>query len=602
MSQKKYNFDQLLKDEINKPVTIINKRKNNLFQSNKIKIPLYNNPLYIKTEMNQIEGKNYSTQYDNNIIEINSHHNYPTQIDFLSNNNSQKNIYIKKNIIISPHRCNSNSDKEFNKIFLSKFSSTQRAFSNSRNNNKKGLMDYKDYKIIEECDSNSTQNIININLIKEKNNYIENNIINKIYINKNKKNKRYVKSSQSNSSINNINKINEEQVNMNLTERNSFQRRNNYIYHYFANNDSNKNKITYKRKEPNTVRNSINNKKPNNESNNVKCNYKESDIIKIQSVVRGYLLNKHLDKILRNYIIIKEANTIIKRFYKKKIFQIIKQKQSKKRYNHQNVYYCKKRNYSQNKIINKDKKDDNFHLQYKINELIKEKNELQTNYQNLKEFMNKYKQLITEKAEMLQEIEKLRQINNKLIKTQKQNLIYNKNKKTFLIQKQNNFIITNNKKMVLIKEENKSKESKNYQILNPFLTLGKDNKDNNESIRNDKNDLKICKLKYLVKNKEDKLKIILGKYFYKFYYFSIINNKNKIDNKPKINVINRRYNNAYNAFNNYENQNNNLPHISIKTLSDNSSVFNDAKGRNLSIITGLNNTEEDNKKNKFFFN
>ena len=594
MSQKQYNFDQLLKDEINKPISFIHKRKNNLFQSNKIKIPLYNNPLYIKTELNQIEGKNYSTQYDNNIIEITSHHNYPTQIDFLNNNNSQKNIYIKKNITISPHRCNSNSEREFNKIFLSKFSNTQRAFSNSRNNNKKGLMNYKDYKIIEETDSNSTQNIININLIKEKNNYIENNIINKVYINKNKKNKRHVKSSQSNSNINNINKINEEQVNMNLTERNSFQRRNNYIYHYFASNDSNKNKIiTYKRKEPNTVRKSINTKK----TNNVKCNYNynESDIIKIQSVVRGYLLNKHLDKILRNYINIKEANTIIKRFFKKKIFQIIKQKQTMKRYNHQNIYYCKKRNYSQNKLINNDKKDDNFLLQYKINELIKEKNELQTNYQNLKEFMNKYKQLITEKSEMLQEIEKLRQINTKLIKTQKQNLIYNKNKKTFRIQKQNDLMITNHKKIILIKEDNKTKEFKKYQTLNAFLTLGKDSKDYNESISNDKNELKLCKLKYLVKNKEDKFKMILNKYFYKFYYFGIINHTNKIDNKPKISVINRRYN-AYNAFNNYESQNNNLPHISIKTLSDNSSVFNDTKGRNLSIITGFNNTEEDNKR------
>ena len=89
---------------------------------------------------------------------------YKIRLHFLSNNNSQKNIYIKKNIIISPHRCNSNSEREFNKIFLSKFSNTQRAFSNSRNNNKKGVMDYKDYKIIEECDSNSTQNIINIKI------------------------------------------------------------------------------------------------------------------------------------------------------------------------------------------------------------------------------------------------------------------------------------------------------------------------------------------------------------------------------------------------------------------------------------------------------
>ena len=39
-----------------------------------------------------------------------------------------------------------------------------------------------------------------------------------------------------------------------------------------------------------------------------------------------------------------------------------------------------------------------------------------------------------------------------------------------------------------------------------------------------------------------------------------------------------------------------MPYISIKTLSDNSSVFNDAKGKNLTIITSFNTNEEDNKR------
>ena len=130
--------------------------------------------------------------------------------------------------------------------------------------------------------------------------------------------------------------------------------------------------------------------------------------------------------------------------------------------------------------------------------------------------------------------------------------------------------------------------------MKELFTLGEESKDNKESINNDKNELlKLCKIKCLFKNKENKIKIILYKYFYKFYYLGLINNviinKNKT---PKINLINRRYN----AFNNIDNQNNFLPHVSVKTLSDNSSVFNDGKGKNLSIMTGYIFTDESNKK------
>ena len=99
-------------------------------------------------------------------------------------------------------------------------------------------------------------------------------------------------------------------------------------------------------------------------------------------------------------------------------------------------------------------------------------------------------------------------------------------------------------------------------------------------------------MKYLIKIKENKTQNILYKYFLKFHYYSLSNSVNNIENnKPKINVINRRYNNIDN------NQNNNLlPYISIKTLSDNSSVFNDAKGKNLAIITSFNTNDEDNKR------
>ena len=127
--------------------------------------------------------------------------------------------------------------------------------------------------------------------------------------------------------------------------------------------------------------------------------------------------------------------------------------------------------------------------------------------------------------------------------------------------------------------------------INAFLTLGKETSiDNNDLYQKDKSELKNYKLKYLIKNKEYKTKNLLNKYFYKFYYFNYLNSNSRSDKKKNnICVINKRYNNI-------DNQNNMVTPISIKTLSDNSSVFNDGKGRNLSIITALNMTDEDNKR------
>ena len=75
---------------------------------------------------------------------------------------------------------------------------------------------------------------------------------------------------------------------------------------------------------------------------------------------------------------------------------------------------------------------ENKNIQFKINELINEKNEQQINFKDLKDFMINYKQLINEKAEMLQEINKLRKTINKLQNIQEQKII-NKNEKILLL-------------------------------------------------------------------------------------------------------------------------------------------------------------------------
>ena len=562
MSKKEKISDRIIsKEETKKSISHrYNKNNNNNINSEKRRIPLYNNPLYIKTEINQSENLNYLTQ------------NFNKNIDLAYNqNNSKKNIYYKKNNFISPQR--TNSERVLNNQFISNLSNTQQAFSTSRNNIK-----YKNY--------NRVNDFYNNNQKTTNNNFIKNYTINQTYTNKNKnkKNITHGKYSLSNKSFNNR----EDKIlkSMNLSERNSIPRKSNYSYHYLTNNEANKNKniqTKYQEKQYINTNRAIIKKRVNylpKVKKKIYEEYNEFYIIKLQSVIRGYLLNKRLDKILRFYINIKEANEIIKRFLKRKIFRMIFIFRKKKRYQHQNFFYCKKRNYSK---MNNVKDNDNNQFQIKINELINEKKELQTNYKNLKEFMNKFNQLIAEKAEMIQEINKLNKTISSLQKINEQNKIKN-NKAKYIIQKQNNLNIIN--------KADKNKENKTNQVLNTFLYLN-NAKDTEKQILNYKNKLKQYKMKSLIKNKESKIKNILNKYFYKFYYLGLINSINKIENnKPKINVINRRYN----VYNNIENHNNIMPHISIKTLSDNSSVFNDAKGKNLSIITGYNIIDEDNKR------
>ena len=544
-----------------------NMNNNNYSHSEKIKIPLYNNLLYIETELNDNENEKYKYLTRNNekyLTELTSYHNLLTQKYINDLKTKQpKNIYIKKNIIISPER--SNSETDFKKIFQTKLSNTQRSHNNIGNKIKKEIK-----KNMEPKEPKNNQNIININLIKEKNNYIENNIINEIYINKNKNN---ISKKNNLSLTNSINRNEQKVKGMNLTERNSFQRRNNYIYHYFTNNESFKNTTAYIKKEPNTQRNIIK-KKVNNlpKVNKKKVNdYNETFIIKIQSVFRGYLLNKSLDKILRHYINIKAADKIIKNIYIKKIFELLKNIKQWKRYLHQNIYYNRNRNNSSNRSLNKNKDYLNKALQFKINELINEKNELQSNYKNLKEFMNHYKLLIIENTEMKKEIDNLKQKLNLLLGNERNHKI-NKNK----IQKQKDIKIIGTQNIYLNQNSN----------INVFFTLGKELNDNQKDI----NELTKYKLKYLLKNKELKTKNLLHKYFYKLYYYDFFNPNIKSNKKNNnVCVINKRYNNI-------ENQNNMVTHISIKTLSDNSSVFNDGKWKNLSIINPLNMTDEENKR------
>ena len=72
------------------------------------------------------------------MTELTSYHNLLTQKYINDLKTKQpKNIYIKKNIIISPER--SNSEIDFKKIFQTKLSNTQRSHNNIRNKIKKGI-------------------------------------------------------------------------------------------------------------------------------------------------------------------------------------------------------------------------------------------------------------------------------------------------------------------------------------------------------------------------------------------------------------------------------------------------------------------------------
>ena len=185
MSLKQNNFRRIIvQEEIKNPISFRYKRKNNnINNSDKNTNPINNKPFYIKTDLNQIENINFLISNENNNIGIAHKHNFSYNIDFLNKNDSQKNIYVKKNMHISPQRCN--SDRVLNNNFFHpKSSNYHQIFSFSRNNIKN--KNFNRIKIFN--DKNNNENLININLIKGKNNFIENKKINHIYINKNKKN------------------------------------------------------------------------------------------------------------------------------------------------------------------------------------------------------------------------------------------------------------------------------------------------------------------------------------------------------------------------------------------------------------------------------
>ena len=89
MSKKPKKFNKILvHEEIKQSISFKHKSKvNNNCQINQIKIPLYNNPLYIKTEINPIEKDKYLIQKENNIFELAHNKNHKNNLQ-----NSKKNI------------------------------------------------------------------------------------------------------------------------------------------------------------------------------------------------------------------------------------------------------------------------------------------------------------------------------------------------------------------------------------------------------------------------------------------------------------------------------------------------------------------------------
>ena len=603
------------------------------------KIPIYNTLFYSPHKINKKvnykilfpKRKNYNSQRDVCTIEYPS--NYLTNSKKETNNTMHPDVYIrKKSINSSPKRCFSENNFKIN----NKFGNSYLTLTPSKTANNKSIEKNNN-------NLNKNQNIININLYNEKNNYIENNIINQICLNKNKKNGNSIfekKNSSINSSITNNNES------IILTERKLIPRRSYYSFYYCPNN-SNKNLhkgvITRQRNSKRKINYLPKVERKPSQKYNSNNDYNQSLIIKIQSVVRGYLLNKKLDKYLRHYMKINGAIKIIEIIYNKRIFNILKDNRKKKNYKFKNVYYSNKRENSCNNsnsnrnnntnIINANKSNlnkistnrnnsnrnsnlnnnqKNIELQCKINELMTEKMELQNNYENLKEFVRKYKELKQQNDYLKKEIEKLKQKNNDLIKQLNTNKKYSSNIsnnyninmskfRRYKIQKQNDFKIISLKRVDFIyRKYNVNKDIQKHE-KNDFFTLGSDSK-NNEEVYLEKESLKINKLKYLFEKKQSKNAFSLLKSFFKFYYNGLwnqniinlpINYSNRISNK---NTINRRYNSAESNINLFN-------CASIKTLSDNSSVFTDRRCHNNNLdsvenkmVTGDFFYEEENKK------
>ena len=585
-----------------------NKTNNNSFnkipvynspKNRKIKIPLYNTSFYNPKKMSKRINYKMIFQKKNNYFRNNSFIEFPLgyipsspkqiSISNCQNNTIHPEIYIKKINIFSPKRYASEKNLKYffkNCLGNSYLTLTPTKIKNIYKNEKN--------KNTQKIGNNKKPNIININLYNEKNNYIKNNIINKIYINKNKKNYTIVDKT-SNHSLNSLTTNNNESII--LSERKIIPKKSNYSFYYSTNNITNKNNNKLKNKGyVITTKNSRKrmNNLPKVERKQSK-RYDEYSIIKIQSVIRGYLLNKKLDKYLRNYIKINKAIKVIEKICFKKFYNFIKQI----KINHKFKY--SEGRIAETEILNTKR---NIELQFKINELINEKKELQNNYENLKEFIKKFKELEKENKKLRIENEKLKQKNRELLSikiNKNKNIPSNLNKyKGYSIQKQNNLNIISKNKASLINPKYKNlkliEDTKKDDNKIVYFTLGNEGKDNDEIKQTEKDSLKLKKLRNLIKNKECYIKFKIFKNFVKFYYNgiyiqNIINSQNR---KSHINIINRRYNHNI--------ENSNLFNcVSLKTLSDNSSVFTDKRSQNLGIenkITNNNNILDEDYKTK----
>ena len=474
------------------------------------------------------------------------------------------------------------------------------SFGKKNKNGKDKTINSDNFRINKSPKQTHNPNIININLYNEKNNYIENNIINNIYVNKNKIKKRREK--EINKTSNDLMKYTDK---ITLTERVPMPRRCNYSFYYnshynnIRNRNINKNTYDYKSNNQNEQIN-IGQKYHQKKINNLpkvqrkpSAKYNESAIIKIQSVLRGYLLNKKLDKYLRHYLHISEGIKLIENIFKRKVILALKDLKTNKRYYiSNNSFYSKRKNNSKNISTEK-----NLELQYKINELINEKKELRNNYENLKEIIRKYNELIKEKQEMQKEIDILKQKNNELSMqlNSTKKTFYNSNtqkSKKFIVQRQTDINIIVPKRVDLIYPKHSHKK---FESKNDYFTLGTEYKEIDEVNQpNNIESLKMNKIKYLIQKKESTNKFILLKYFIKFYFLGLSNqvHMNIPINSSRgsmLHLINRRYNNESTNF--FCNNN-----MSIKTLSDNSSFITERKSQNLQQEKLT--TEEDNKKNK----
>ena len=572
---------------LNKKV-LLNKNINNSPICKNRKMPIFSNLFYspgrvIKMENIQRQNKKY---FNNQII--NKSFEYSTSLipsikkeDIISSSNNIINpdIYIRKTSFIASHkRCLSHGKiNGKNGIFKNNITIKNLTLSP----NKIGTFYNKSLKNTEKkVDNGNNPKIININLYNGKNNYIENNILNKIYMNKNKAKNTVIERRLNNIINNNINNY----ENITLTERKPIQRRSNYSFFYNSNNNSirkieknQNNKINIGQKNPKKRINIL----PKVQKKQSK-KYNVSLIIKIQSVVRGYLLNKKLDKYLRHYIHIKNGIKIIENNYKKEIFNILKKEEIKKRYytvNNRIKNTCKNLDYNGN-----NEKNEKNLLQSKIKELINEKNELQNNYDNLKEFIKQFNELIKEKQEMKKEIDKLtKEKNELLIQLNSSKHFYTKSLyRRYIIDRQSDLNIIAPKKIDLIYPiYNNSKKNENKNV---YFTLGNDGRDNDEISPN--NNIEIMrnnKLNYLILKKEYNNKFILFKYFVKFNYLRL-SNKNKNNKKNQVNVIKRIFSN------NDENKNiNNYNSKRMKTSSENYYLYTDRKSLNLQMEKNLSN-------------